>query len=307
MCLAAALLAQAGRWFITFDLLAEIAPLWLLGSIASVTAALFVRGRRRRVVLLTGLAGSVAAGALLAPELFRPSPGRAAGEPGFRLRVIQINFGGRDVKDPDRVAAWLTAQNPDLVFVDDVLPPVRAAIERRGFFWRRGTAWTGIASRLPLLPAPFPFSAADWKAMPDLARARFPTPYGPADLIAVHLVRPFPGIGPGDTKVASDRLIELAGRYGNARLIIGGDLNLTPWSFLLRRLDARLGLARRDRADFTWPARAFNRPWPIPIMPLDHLYAGSAWKTADVWIGPPIGTTHRALVVDLVEAPPLTR
>ena len=76
------------------------------------------------------------------------------------------------------------------------------------------------------------------------------------------------------------RLAALAQRYDKERLIIGGDLNLAPWSFRLRRLDARLGLNRRDRADFTWPARLVGRDWPIPVLPLDHLYAGPAWTTA---------------------------
>ncbi|HSZ51662.1 MAG TPA: endonuclease/exonuclease/phosphatase family protein [Caulobacteraceae bacterium] len=301
VCLAESLAAQGGRWSVALDLLADLAPLWLLGSVAAFAAALFLRGPTRFATLVAGLAGIAAAGALIAPELLRPPPRFPVAGSGLRLRVIQINFGGRGVRDPDRAAAWLAAQQPDVILVDDVVPPIRAAIERRGFHWRRGTAWTGIASREPLLPAPFPFSAKDWKEMPDLARARVATPDGPADILAVHLIRPFRGTGDKDPRVAVARLAGLADRYDKDRLIVGGDLNLAPWSFRLRRLDARLDLARSDRAAFTWPARLFDRDWPIPFMPLDHLYAGPAWKTVGAWVGPPIGATHRALVVDLVE------
>jgi endonuclease/exonuclease/phosphatase (EEP) superfamily protein YafD len=302
-CLAAALAAQAGRWSFPLDLLAEVAPIWLAGAAAATAAALLLRVRPRGAVFIVGLAGMAAAAALMAPELLRPSPHASAAGAAFRLRVIQINYGGRGVKDPDRVAAWLAVQNPDVIFVDDVDPSIRAAIVSHGFHWRKGTAWTGIASRFPLLSPPFPFSAEDWRTMPDLARARVATPDGPADLIAVHLVRPLPGDSATDTQVASDRLAALAGRYDPSRTVIAGDLNLTPWSFMLRRLDTGLGLTRRDRADFTWPARLFGLAWPAPFMPLDHLYAGPGWKTIDVRVGPPLGATHRPLVVDLAEVP----
>ena len=36
-------------------------------------------------------------------------------------------------------------------------------------------------------------------------------------------------------------------RFDRRRLIVAGDFNLTPWSFALRRQDARLGLRRRTR------------------------------------------------------------
>lgn len=299
-CLTASLAAEAGRWSGPLDLLAEFAPFWLVGALVATAAALVLKTGRREI-LVVGLAGVAASAALLAPEFLRSAPRGPSGE-GFRLRLIQINYGGRGVKDPDQVARWLADQRPDVIFVDDVDPAIRDAIMRRGFHWRKGTAWTGIAARAALLPAPFPFSVADWREMPDLARARLSTPLGPADLIAVHLVRPLPGTQAA-AKSAADRLEELSSRYDRRRLIMAGDLNLTPWSFALRQMDADLGLTRRDRADFTWPARLFGVNWSIAFMPLDHLYAGPGWRTISVRVGPPIGATHRALVVDLAETP----
>jgi endonuclease/exonuclease/phosphatase (EEP) superfamily protein YafD len=297
--LAAALGAQGGRWSASLDLLAGAAPLWFLVSGLTLAAALLTQPRWRGPIVAASLVGLGAAGTLLAPEFLRPQPERDArpGAPG--LRVIQLNFGGRGLADPDPAADWLVAQNPDLIFLDDVDPAIRHALEQRGFVWRKGTARTAIASRQPLQPAPFPFSATDWRSMPDLARARILTPGGAADLIAVHLKRPIPGLV--DPAFAPAHLEDLAGRYDGRRLIIAGDLNLTPWSFALRRLDGGLGLTRRDRANFTWPARFLGHAWPAPFMPLDHLYAGSAWRTARVTLGPPIGATHYPLVVDLKE------
>ncbi len=131
--------------------------------------------------------------------------------------------------------------------------------------------------------------------MPDMARAVFGGPTAPANLIAVHPIRPYL---PGERHEIA-RLRSLVDRYDPRDLIVAGDLNLTPWSFELRRLDRNLGLQRRDKAVPTWPARLFGVAWPLPFLPLDHVYAGSMWRTIDVRRGPYLGATHYPLVVDL--------
>jgi endonuclease/exonuclease/phosphatase (EEP) superfamily protein YafD len=300
-CLCAALAAQAGRWSVLCDLLAEAAPLWALGSALALAASLTAPPAWRWRLAATAALGLAASAALIAPEFLRQGPASPAGD-APRLRIIQINIGGAGLRTPGPTAAWLAQQNPDLIFVDDADPPFRDALERRGFLWTRGTAWTGIASRRALSRSGVRFSAHDWRVMPDMARGRLETAGGPAELIAVHLTRPLPGLTPDDGRQSLVDLEALTGRYDRRRLILAGDLNLTPWSFRLRRLDRTLGLARRDRAAFTWPARLLGMRWPAPVMPLDHLYAGSAWRTVRVFVGPAIDATHRPLVVDLAPA-----
>ena len=64
------------------------------------------------------------------------------------------------------------------------------------------------------------------------------------------------------------------------RLILAGDFNTTPWSYGMRRQDRMLAPLRRwTIAWFTWPARApRNLAWPLPLLPIDHVYAGPAWS-----------------------------
>jgi endonuclease/exonuclease/phosphatase (EEP) superfamily protein YafD len=299
VCLCASLAAQGGRWSVGLDLWANAAPLWLSGSALAGVGALAAwraSARWRIAVAVASALGVVAAGALIAPEVSRPDPGFAPSA-GPRLRIIQINIGGSGLARPEPAAAWLAAQHPDLVFVDDADARFISALRRAGFAWTRGTAWTGIASRRPLLRSKVVFSAHDWRTMPDMARARVSTAGGPAELIATHLVRPWPQGHAQQDDLASLR--SLAGRYDRSRLVIAGDLNLTPWSFSLRRLDHSLGLTRRDRAAFSWPARLRGAVWPMPFMPLDHLYAGDGWRTVRVAVGPAVGATHYPLIVDL--------
>ena len=64
------------------------------------------------------------------------------------------------------------------------------------------------------------------------------------------------------------------------RLILAGDFNSTPWSYGLRCQDEMLAPLRRwTIAWFTWPARLpkWEVAWPLPLLPLDHVYAGSLW------------------------------
>jgi endonuclease/exonuclease/phosphatase (EEP) superfamily protein YafD len=297
-CLTASLTAQAGRWVSGFDVIAQVAPLLAFCSASVAILAPWTRRPWRGAVGAVGILGLAASGALLVPELSRPTPGGQPTPGAARLRVIQINLGGGGLQDPQVAARWLADQHPDLVFVDDVDPGLRAALERQGFFWRKGTAWTAIASRHPTLHTLVPFSGRDWRTMPDMARATYETPQGPVDLLAVHLKRPFHA-----SEDQGAALADLTVRYDRRRLILAGDLNLTPWSFALHRLDRSLGLERRDRAAFTWPARVLGMDWPAPFLPLDHLYAGPGWRTLAVTTGPAIGATHRPLVVDLEAAP----
>jgi endonuclease/exonuclease/phosphatase (EEP) superfamily protein YafD len=63
-----------------------------------------------------------------------------------------------------------------------------------------------------------------------------------------------------------------------SRLILAGDFNITPWSRGMRRQDKLLAPLRRwTVAWFTWPARAAGFAWPLPLLPIDHVYAGPAW------------------------------
>ena len=64
------------------------------------------------------------------------------------------------------------------------------------------------------------------------------------------------------------------------RLILAGDFNTTPWSHGMRRQDQLLTpLRRRTIAWFTWPARLtkWGLAWPLPFLPIDHVYTGPGW------------------------------
>jgi endonuclease/exonuclease/phosphatase (EEP) superfamily protein YafD len=298
--LAAALAAECGRWSVRLDLLADLAPLWFVSSALCVLAGSLLRAGHRGPALGLGLAGLAASGALLAPEFTRPISNARPRGGCERLRVIQLNVGGSGLADSESAAAWIAKQNPDLVFLDDGDQALRSALAHHGLFWRNGPGWTAIASRRPLRRAARLPGLAD---MPDLTLATYGEGAGRTDLIAAHIARPFV-TGPQAARWTLPELKALVALYpASRRMILAGDFNLAPWSFQLRRLDGALTLERRDRAAFTWPARLLGRAWPLPVLPLDHVYAGAEWRTLDVSVGPSLGGTHLPLVVDLQSCP----
>lgn len=67
------------------------------------------------------------------------------------------------------------------------------------------------------------------------------------------------------------------------RLILAGDFNTAAWSPGMRRQDDLLAPLRRwSIAWLTWPARllAARLTWPLPLLPIDHVYAGPDWGAA---------------------------
>jgi endonuclease/exonuclease/phosphatase (EEP) superfamily protein YafD len=132
-----------------------------------------------------------------------------------------------------------------------------------------------------------------------LTQATFRDGRGPYSVVAVHWPRP--------TRPAFQhqqlRWLALAlAVEPRARTILVGDFNTTPWSPRWRAWERASGLIRRDRALFSWPAgHAFGvrRLPPVPLLPIDHVYAGAGWATVSVRRGPELGSDHYPLVMTL--------
>jgi endonuclease/exonuclease/phosphatase (EEP) superfamily protein YafD len=298
LCLAAALAAQGGRFSVRLDLLTHFSPFWLVGALfAAGYGLLFASPALRLGLIVIGVVAAMAAAALMLSELTRPIRPRVAGDGAHQIKLIQFNAWDRNV-DIDVTADWIVRQNPDFVLMEDVQPPIRQALERRGLHYTRGMVRTAIFSRIAPAPAPFFIPEHDWHVLPDFARATFSSAGGPFSLVAIHLSWPTEA----DQQDRGLALGELLDRYPADRLILAGDFNLTPWSFVLHRLEERYRLERRDRALFSWPARLSpdgRLRSPVPFLPIDHVYAGSAWRTVSIERGPLLGSDHYPLVAVL--------
>jgi endonuclease/exonuclease/phosphatase (EEP) superfamily protein YafD len=121
----------------------------------------------------------------------------------------------------------------------------------------------------------------------------------PVDVLTLHYAWPLP---PGVQVYQRGVVAGVVAGLPKANLIVAGDFNLAPWTAALKRQDAAFApMTRRERALSSWPAliARMGRPSPFPILPIDHVYAGAAWKTLSVRRLPRAGSDHFGLLVTL--------
>jgi endonuclease/exonuclease/phosphatase (EEP) superfamily protein YafD len=220
------------------------------------------------------------------------------------LKIIQFNVWDRN-RDPAATARWILAENADIVVIEEAGLRGEAVIEAISSQYLHRTTCaeaeicpTSILSKVPsrgggtLTPDGLESRhAAAWATFGDGATA--------FSVAGTHFQWPEP-IGAQDPQA---RLFaQMLDRFDPGTLIVAGDFNLTPWSFTLRRQDGRFGLIRRSRALATWPAGKIEHwgvNFPFPFLPIDHIYAGKAWKTVSVVRGPCLGSDHFPIVAVL--------
>src|SRR5271170_3104127 len=122
-CLLAPLAGQGGRFSARLDVLNHFAPLWLVGAALSLGYGLaFAAPSTRLVMAGLGLAGVLAAAALIAPELMRPIRPNVSVDAPHQIKLIQLNAWDENA-DVEATADWVAAQQPDLVLLQEVEAP----------------------------------------------------------------------------------------------------------------------------------------------------------------------------------------
>ncbi|WP_377355238.1 endonuclease/exonuclease/phosphatase family protein [Phenylobacterium terrae] len=300
----AALAAHGGRVSDRLDVAAHFAPiqLWMVLAGAALTL-LTPRSRLRAATVGIAAVGAPLALLLVWPELTRAESRAPAGAEAD-LKLIQFNIWGGRNRDLEGTLDWLYAQDADVVVMQEVKPRVLDAVARRGGYHvtceRRYRCQTVILSRAPPLETGVPDVTR--RAHPSSARATLPLPDGSRfTVVGVHYTWPIPA---GPQQAQGRELSATLGQFPKERLIVSGDFNSTPWSFSRRREDRDFGLERRTRMLFSWPAaRPAGAASPLPFLPIDHVYAGPAWRTVSVERGPRLGSDHYPVVVRLALAP----
>ncbi|MDP1875680.1 endonuclease/exonuclease/phosphatase family protein [Phenylobacterium sp.] len=301
------LAAQGGRFSDRLDIATHFTVVFIVVAIiAAVLAALTPATRLRRFTLGSAALAIVLAGVLILPETLRPTPSTDEAQAEVaRLKIIQMNsWSGRN-QTMNETADWLVSQDPDIIVVEESSRRFQRALEARGDYHRTcdpdDRCEVIIYSKVAPVSGGLP-RVEEGSYFP-ATRATFAAPGGDFTVIGAHYTWPIPA---GPQQQQSLRLVRMAELYDRDRLIIAGDFNSTPWSFTLRRQDEALGVTRRNRSMLTWPAMAFSR-WnihmPLPFLAIDHVYAGSDWKTVSVERGPSLGSDHFPVIVTLALTP----
>lgn len=294
----AAILALGGRVSPRLDVVAHFAPLYAFAALAVAASAMLLPVALKRTALALSAVAIMASGALIVPEYLRPAGPTASPDAPGQIKVIQINALRRNT-DIRRVADWLIAQDPDVVTLGEARSDLRALLLQQ-------TGWkTAGAHGNLIIFTRERYLRMDRPRLPPrshltFVNATYAHPGAPFEIVTIHFAHPtHPVIG---EQIA--HLERVVAARPQARMVLTGDFNATPWSQEMRRLDASLGLIRRDRAVATWPAQVLGRPWPLPFLPIDHVYAGREWATVKVERGPWLGSDHYPLIVTLAPIPP---
>ncbi|MDG2522419.1 endonuclease/exonuclease/phosphatase family protein [Caulobacter segnis] len=307
-CALLAIAAQGGRWSATLDTAAHFSPLWLVGGLlAAVLGALVSRQEERRAILVVAATAVILSGLQMAPELWARATQETVAPGGETLKVIQFNAWG-DNDDPEGSARWVIEQNADIVLVEESYGGRGRfhKLLREAYPHRTACPRTRPCQNL-ILSKEEPTEQGDFADRPGERNGRpflsvVYAKFGEGDraftAMNAHYAWPWPA---GYQQAQSAALAEKLTSFDHDNLILTGDFNSTPWSFTLQRQDKAFAMERRTRAMPSWPAR-FERTGfqPLfPILPIDHVYAGKAWRTVKVERGPRLGSDHRPVVVTL--------
>lgn len=260
-----------------------------LAWFATALAVALVLRRRRDALLVALLALPCAAQIALAQ--WRTAP--AAGE-GSALKVMTFNV-NNDNERTDDLLAWIQRENPDIILLQEFTPRVEAALASLRGDWPYGRGvsredpW-GIAllSRRPVSQVEVHF--------PERVPVLVATVELDGRQVTVVSAHPLPPIDEEMAAMRDEMLAELGQRLAlrPGPIVLGGDLNATPWSTGYRALVHRADLAPL-RSGFvprpTWPA------WFTPVIPIDHVLVRGF--TGSARIGPHLGSDHLPLIADL--------
>jgi len=287
----AAWLAILGAWLPSLDVLASFLPFF---AVALAIGLLIARRRVRWTVPLAAI-GIVPMAMAATPEIVRTIPAAPAG--ARELRVLTHNV-WVDNASPAATGAAIARADADVVLLQETArarETLVAATAQR-FPYRtacpRGGCGLTILSRWPIRASGyFLKDARGQKFGPPLLWAEIAVPGGaPVTVATLHYPRPFPG---GRQVAARAALAAALARVDRGSLVIGGDMNLTPWSAGMRAQDAALApLTRMTRAVWSWPRT-------LPFLPIDQLYAGPAWGLVRVDRLAATGSDHLPILVTL--------
>ncbi|HMQ29714.1 MAG TPA: endonuclease/exonuclease/phosphatase family protein [Chloroflexaceae bacterium] len=289
-------LAIVGAWLGRLHWLGDLLALVVDYSLAVALLLLLAFGWRRAwrwggiAALMVGLAGAQIASY---PRVEPEAP--PATERTVRLLVYNLYHLNPDL---DAVVATVRRYDPDIVFLMEYSDAVQGQIEG---------AFADYPHRL-IRPSRFTMGLALFSRLPieaaEVHRAEETRiPVFEARLLAGDKSFTFVGGHPWPPRLQWGALhrgqmgaITRVAAAAEPPLLVAGDFNAAPWSHTVRELAERseVRLVRRQ-LDLT---KTFY-PFPGFGLPLDHVLVSDTWQVLAMEYGPPGGSDHAPLIVDL--------
>ncbi len=242
----------------------------------------------------------------------------ATAEAGGRsLRLLSLNMRA-DATNRERFGALIRDENPDVILLTEMPPSIGSRMTPfeelypHRLLGRSGPESfheIGIFSRWPI--ASIQTMRVSRYRLPVIAADICP-PSGERGaclhLITLHTMSPF-----GEGAAVRDQQLDVAARAAATQIgptLMIGDLNITPWSPTFARLidGTRLKDGSRLRGlTPTWAPRSWSERVrgftetlaPLAGLPIDHALASEDIALRASRVGPPVGSDHWPIIVDL--------
>lgn len=288
----ASLAGFLGKVWWVLDLAASFRPQLAGGLLACAVFLGLGRWRRSALVVVLGAAVNLA---LVVPLYIGPERPLASD-----LRVLSFNLLSSN-RNYDEVISYVQNSGADLVVLHEGT--------RR---WERALTEANLAYEITETRAPddafgtivlappgssvesFGFGLTDPRAV------AIELPDG-VSVLAIHPLSPHSTFRADQNQMQLQFASTWASSQDSAAIVVG-DFNSSPWSYGFRQLVADTGLLNSERGfglELSYPARAI----PLFQIPIDHLLYSDDLAVVDRQLGPPLGSDHFPLVVDLAFVP----
>lgn len=298
---AVSLAAFAGRWVWWLDILANFRAQYVVGLILLGLIVLMSKWRRIGYGVLTVAAINL----VFVLPLYAGSPGQAVPDLPS-LRVMSFNLLSTN-QNYSEVIEYIRSVDPDLVLLYEASRPWEVAVESAGLDYEviRPRSDNLIFGTLVMVRGEeveaisYGFAESQPRAVSIKYR-----PTGWPEGINVLSTHP---LAPTEERRAKlrDAQLEFAADWASGQegaFMVVGDFNATPWSWPFRNLMASAPLRNSQLGFGLQPSFPSTSAFLLRV-PIDHLLQSDSLSVVDRRLGPPMGSDHFPLVVDLQFVP----
>jgi endonuclease/exonuclease/phosphatase (EEP) superfamily protein YafD len=287
--------AMLGRYAWPLDLFAHFRVQY---TMLFLIVAIVLFALRRPVLGVVSIIGAILGAIPIVSYMGVPTARAQAGSAGFRVVAFNTWFRNHDYA---RIGRFLERSQADVIIIEEMSrqqgATLSAYLPSYPYSHNQAQHYGAIIfARWPILTAE---SLAVAQAPARMAHVTLDWNGRPIDVLGVHLHWP---MGARNSRWRNQELAGIAAFAATRAgpLIVAGDFNITPWSSHFKDTLARSGL--NDCA----AGHGLAPSWPAQLPPLgiriDHCWASKHWRSADVRLGPYLGSDHLPLIVDLVLA-----
>ena len=284
------------------DLLLWI-PIPCISALALILALVPIRRSHWKPVL-----GWLAAQALAAVVVYTGNVFTEGVELEGKIRAMTFNIEAGSKGDGKAIAAAIRRLNPDFVFLQEAqsLWPLGTLQEdlRAGLpgYSLRFDGQIGIASKYPIVgttTVPLPESPAKRPLLEVdvLYKGDSPLKLMCAHLVAEHFGDFFSGEASKKEAMRARQIDAILDRVRRSKqpVLLGADLNMSPWHHQYRRLCEVM----RDTTSGLFSRARFTVPAGFPLKRLDYILCSGGFDDATSWIPNEDLSDHEALVAEI--------